>query len=92
MNLTKDRVNALEGYLSAPDIALPSEEKEALHIAAALIEFWKSQQPKEPREIINPVAQKRCKHCGETIMEHVEGRCIDSKSEVPKFTGTTYEE
>lgn len=82
MNLTKDRVNAIEGYLSAPDIALPSEEKEALHIAAELIEFWKSKQPKV------------CKHCGSIAEEHLPreaGRlqCFDQYSNLLE---TSYEE
>lgn len=62
--LTKERINALEGYLSAPDIALPSEEQEALKIAADLIAYWKSQQPKP-----------RCKYCGRTERRHVSGHC-----------------
>lgn len=86
MNLTKDRVNALEGYLSAPDIALPSEKKEALQIAADLIAYWKSQHPKEVRF---------CKHCGQTWGMHENG--TDACPFNPKQSGTilmtaTYEE
>lgn len=82
MNLTKERIEALEQSLNEQRIQfeLEGDREDFLR----LIAYCKSQQPKV------------CRHCGMPSSDHViyqlEERCIDETDDYPKFLTTTCEE